>query len=48
MDIQSIIDKYHTPDNYNSVMKRYEICESDVKRIIEEVIEQISIIYGIK
>jgi len=38
MDIQSIIDKYHTPNNYNGVMKRYEICESDVKKIIEEVL----------
>ena len=37
VDIQDIIDKYHTPDNYDSFHKKYRFTEDDVKKIIKEI-----------
>lgn len=39
INVQSVIDKYHNPHNYNNVLKRYNICESDVKEIVKEIVE---------
>jgi hypothetical protein len=42
VDIQDIIDKYHTPDNYDSFHKKYRFSEDDVKKIIKEIQHDLS------
>lgn len=37
VDVQDILDKYHTPDNYDSMLQTYRIKEEDVKKIIKEI-----------